>query len=95
MDNPFHTIKVLRLDDDIDIIYATETDVIGSAKDFILLLAEPHLANYIIRSFSITMCDDPDPSIDEAFDKLCGNCHDAEDFKVIWNIADKLNEEEE
>jgi hypothetical protein len=80
--------KIMRLNDDIDIIYVKETGVIGDVNDLIKLLAAPHSNEYEFKVFDIMLCEDADPNIDVAFDKLCSGRYDKVDFDYIWERAE-------
>ena len=88
----FNPIRILRLDDDVDIKYVSEYEHIGGTIDFIKFLAEPHLSDFKIRTFSIAACEDEDFRIDEWFDNLNDNWStiNKEAFDEIYKRASDI-----
>ena len=88
----FNPVRILRLNDDIDIKYVSEYEHIGGTIELIKFLAEPHLSYFKIRTFSIALCEDEDFRIDEWFDNLNDNWStiNKEAFDEIYKRASDI-----
>ena len=89
----FNPVRILGLNDDIDVRYVSEYEHIGDSIDLIKFLAKPHLSDFKIRTFSITLCEEEDFRIDEWFDSLNDNWSSTinkEAFNEIYKRASDI-----